>query len=195
MVSVTVPVRGSIRETVSSCVFATQTAPAPTARAVGPCPTEVVPITAPSLAGSRRVTVLSSESVTQTLPAPAAIALGSFPTEVLATTSSLSASTPAMAPKVRPLHTEPYPVAMGFWPNCPNPSGNGATRTERTTDGRRKLGSSLTSLVRRMSPIHTPRASAATPPTVMPGEVVLTTLRSRGAICVTVSSPRFATHR
>ena len=42
-------------------------------------------------------------------------------------------------------------------------------------------------------PIQTPCRPAASPATLTPGEVVLTTLLARGAICVTVSSSRFAT--
>lgn len=44
-----------------------------------------------------------------------------------------------------------------------------------------------------MSPTQTPCRPAASPATLTPGEVVLTTLLARGAICVTVSSSRFAT--
>jgi len=62
-------VLGSIRETVPSALFATQTVPAPTATLAGISPTPIVLMTRP-LTGSRRKTELSAPFVSQTAPAP-----------------------------------------------------------------------------------------------------------------------------
>ena len=63
---------GSIRETVPSSVFTTQTAPAPKATAVGPLPTPIVCVTSFD-AGSTRTSRFSALSLIQTAPAPTAM--------------------------------------------------------------------------------------------------------------------------
>jgi hypothetical protein len=76
IVSITLALSGSRRDTVPSCVFATHTAPRPTAIAEGSCPTGVVAVTAFALVGSIRITLSSSASATHTAPWPIAIAVG-----------------------------------------------------------------------------------------------------------------------
>ena len=67
-------VDGFTRETVRSAAFATQTAPAPTATAVGPSPTRIGKFDFD--AGSIQVTASSFVLATQTAPAPPAIPAG-----------------------------------------------------------------------------------------------------------------------
>ena len=68
IVSTTSYVAGSMRETLFSAVFATQTEPDPTATAVGPRPTSIV-LVEPA-AGSIRVTESSDVFATQIAPSP-----------------------------------------------------------------------------------------------------------------------------
>ena len=74
IVAVTVPDRGSMRETVPSSLFSTHTASAPTARKCGACPTAIVAATVP-LRGSRRSTFPVPPTVTQIAPSPARTAV------------------------------------------------------------------------------------------------------------------------
>ena len=70
-----------MRVTVPSPLFATQTAPSPTATPAGDRPTGIVVVTA-RVAGSMRTTALSSVSATQTPSAPTAMPLGPWPTAI-----------------------------------------------------------------------------------------------------------------
>src|SRR5207344_2951542 len=78
-VAVTVPVAGSILETVRSSELATHTAPGVIAMPAGPEPTCTGP-SGWSVAGSIRVTVPSSLLATQTASGPAAMPSGRAPT-------------------------------------------------------------------------------------------------------------------
>lgn len=171
--------------------FATQTAPRPTATAEGSPPSEVVSSTAFSDAGSIRVSVSSASSTTQTAPAPAAMPTGLFPTAKLVVLP-VDGSNRAIVLTERPAQIEPNPIATGFGPMRPCTSAAGASRTVLATE--RNSGSRRSSRARRVSAIHTPPAPAASPATVVPGEVVLSTSRRRAETCVTVSSASFATH-
>src|SRR5690349_24056718 len=79
---------GSMRETVPSSPFATQTEPWPTATPTGPPPTWYVWLGAsePALI---RATVLASGFVTQVAPSPTATPPGEPPAENVETTSPL----------------------------------------------------------------------------------------------------------
>jgi len=94
MVVTTALVCGSIRTMVLSRLSATQTAPAPTAIALGPRPTSPTGIDATTtLRGSIRVTLFSKLSVTQVLPKPVTTALGALPVASLPATVSEAGST------------------------------------------------------------------------------------------------------
>ena len=71
-------VPGSTRASVPSLRLTTQTAPAPTASALGAFPT-LIEATAALERGSMRVTVPASSLATQSAPAPAAIAVALTP--------------------------------------------------------------------------------------------------------------------
>ena len=186
IVWVTAAERGSMRETVSSWVFATQTAPSPTAIADGPCPTRIGVATALAPAGSIRVTVLSIESVTQTLPAPVAIAVGLLPMGILSAIRWLRG-------------IDACDLAIGGQqPDRALPDGDrvdvhkvtaGSAQLDRDAPSDGKSGSSRTSLSPGLSPIQTPSAPAAIPPTLPCPECVPTTAFVSRSTWVTVSSP------
>ena len=77
----TASVAGSIRETVPSWRFATQTAPSPNATLAGPLPTLIAFTTLPE-SGSMRTTLPLASLATHSAPAPAAIAVGLAPTAI-----------------------------------------------------------------------------------------------------------------
>src|SRR5262245_7546684 len=85
-------VAGSIRQTVASRLFTTQTAPPPVVIPLGPLPTGIVSTTA-VVPGSIRDTACPSALVTQYAPSPAATAVGVAPTLVAATRRPERAST------------------------------------------------------------------------------------------------------
>ena len=91
IVLTTLLLRGSIRDTVPSRLFATQTPPKPTMTSVGARPTGMVVVTE-LVAGSMRTTVSSRRSATQSAPAPYAAAPDPRPTGVVPTTSSPAGS-------------------------------------------------------------------------------------------------------
>ena len=79
IVFTTVLVPGSIRDTVPSAAFATQTEPAPTATATGSSPTEICPM-AEYVLWSILVTLPSPLLVTQAAPKPYAMPVDRRPT-------------------------------------------------------------------------------------------------------------------
>ena len=110
--------------TFRSSELVTQTAPPPTARAVGVTPTVTV-CTTRFVSGSMRETVPSSEFATQTAPGPTAMPLGSRPTSIRCTTTPVSGSTRETVPSSPFVtHTEPSPTATLVGPL---PTGTSAT--------------------------------------------------------------------
>ena len=85
-------VGGSIRETVPSRLFVTQTAPPPVVIPLGPAPTPIVCTTA-HFSGSIRETLLPSVFVTQTAPSPTATRVGVAPTGTCPVISPVAEST------------------------------------------------------------------------------------------------------
>jgi hypothetical protein len=84
MVATTLFVRGSMRETVPSPLFATQTLPAPYAIPTGARPTVMAVATGP-VSQAMRETVSLAVLVTHTAPPPTATPLGCKPTVIGAT--------------------------------------------------------------------------------------------------------------
>ena len=81
----TLPVAASMRVTVRSSAFVTQTEPKPYATAVGPAPTGIGSPTTAFDCGLIQLTVSSSWLATQTPPPPTAIPLGPAPTGIVCT--------------------------------------------------------------------------------------------------------------
>src|SRR4051794_25394529 len=112
---------GSIRVTVPSPLFATQTDPAPTVTPVGDSPTGIVAVT-DLVSGSIRMTVLSPVSATQTAPSPTAMPLGPWPTEsavtrpVESTRVTLSASLSVSQTPSAPTASPAGPAFGSTWP-------------------------------------------------------------------------------
>ena len=111
IVFTTLPRTGSIRDTVPSRLFATQTLPKPTAMSVGERPTGIVVVTE-FVAGSIRTTAPASRSATHTAPAPTATASAPSPTVIDAITSFVTGSIrTTLLPRASPTHTAPAPTA------------------------------------------------------------------------------------
>ena len=85
-------VRGSMRETVPERLFATHTAPAPTAMPEGSRPTGISASTE-RVAGSIRDTVPSRLFATQIAASPAAIGPGPLPSGIVSVTAPAPAAT------------------------------------------------------------------------------------------------------
>jgi hypothetical protein len=110
-------VSGSIRETLASWLFTTQTDPAPTATAIGASPTGIVVVELDPV--SMRWTTSSPSVATQTTPSAKAMPRGDRPTDTVLTTlsvrgfmrttafSTLFATQTAPAPTVTALGPEP----------------------------------------------------------------------------------------
>ena len=118
------PVAGSMRETESLKVFATQTAPRPTTIPAGPPGTSIV-WTTEFVAGLIRLTVELPPLVTQTEPAPTAIADGSAPTGTVSTTALLSGSIWTIVPRSGNV-TQTLPAPAATAPGL-DPSGTEPT--------------------------------------------------------------------
>src|SRR6516165_6217199 len=116
---------GSMRETVPSPLLATHTAPEPTARAVGWCPTSIWVIEPDS--ASMRKTLLLPSFATHTAPAPVATAQGRLPTVIggRAPPSVLGLISDTVLSPVFATHTNPPPAATpdGDVPAIPSPRG------------------------------------------------------------------------
>src|SRR5215208_2470831 len=102
--------RGSMRETLSSAVAVTQTAPAPTVTPLGRRPTLTVGPSRAFVAGLKRVTVLSDAFATQTDPLPKAIADGKFPANIEARTAMDEGLIRVTDESLYVTQTEPAPV-------------------------------------------------------------------------------------
>src|SRR5687767_6073774 len=131
MVATTSPVPGSIRETVASLRFTTQTAPAPAAIALGPSPTGIV-VVEPEVA-SIRVTTSSPSFATQTTPSAKTIPRGSRPTEVVLTTLIVRGFMRTTALSLRfATQTAPPPTVTALGPEPAKP-GSDSDPDMRTT--------------------------------------------------------------
>src|SRR4051794_29007040 len=165
-----------MRATLSSSVWATQTAPLPTAMPLAPGPTGTVAVT-PFVAGSIRDTVASRSSATQTAPAPTAMPLGSLPTLILAFTALVVGSTRMIAESPFDTHTEPAPTAMG--PECCAANGERAP-TGTDCPSRSNTGSIERAATGGPAPrVQTRSPAVATAETPEPVDTVLTTRPAR----------------
>ena len=102
----------SMRVTVSSPSFATQTAPSPYASAIGRRPTLIVQIgPSANVTGSKRCTVASPALATQTAPPPTTTAVGLAPARVVPETRRVPGSIRASVESPYTAHTWPWPSA------------------------------------------------------------------------------------
>jgi hypothetical protein len=190
-VSVTALDAGSIRLTRSSSGTATQTPPAPTAMPLALSPTAIVS-TLSFVRESILVTVPSVLSLTHTAPAPTASPLGALPTGIVATTRRVSGSSRAISAYPYVIHTASAVTATGRTAWVANPDPSAPIGRERATLW--KAGSITRATARALSATQTPLGPAASPSTLIPGEIVPAKRRERAPICVTVLSARLATH-
>jgi hypothetical protein len=105
IVSLTLLVAGSMRETVASCRLTTHTPDSPAATATGRLPTRIARVTV-AVRGSTRNSVPVSSLVIQTAPAPMAIALGGAPRWMTSSAPSARIRETVLSTD-EPIHTDP----------------------------------------------------------------------------------------
>ena len=122
-----------MRDTVASAVFATQTAPDPTATAVGPRPTAIVRV-APE-ATSIRVTESSPVFATHTAPSPKAMPVGRRPTLIALTAPSSNVAGLKRSTVESPeFATQTAPLPTTIAEDTPPVKADAATRASRRVD-------------------------------------------------------------